>query len=93
MKFNVKCIENGWIIVYYVVGKVNNKGNKIEIFEMFLNVCNLVNIMYFSKKGNLVLILVIKYNFCEFVEYLFENYCNLLYILNVNNLWEIENEN
>lgn len=74
LNFNVKCIVNGWIIVYFVVGRGNNKGNEIEIFKMFRNVEILVEIMYFSKYGNLVLILVIKYNVCEFVEYFFKNY-------------------
>lgn len=92
LNFNVKCIENGWIIVYYVVGRGNNKGNEIEIFEMFINDENWVEIKYFSKYGNLVLILVIKYNVFEFVEYFFKNYWDMLNILDVNNLWEIGNE-
>lgn len=49
--------------------------------------------MEFIKKGNLVLILVIKYNVFEFVEYFFENYFKLLVIQGVNNLSEIGNEN
>lgn len=92
LNFNVKCIVNGWIIVYYVVGRGNNKGYEIEIFKMFINVEILVEFIYLCKYGNMVLILVIKYNVFEFVEYFFENYCNMLDILDVNNLWEIGNE-
>lgn len=92
-KLNVKRTENGWTTAHYVAGKVNNKGNKIEIFEMLLNACNPVNIMHLSKKGNSVLTLAIKYNLCEFAEYLFENHRNLLHIPNANNPWETENEN
>lgn len=92
LDFNGKCIVNGWIIVYYVVGRGNNKGNEIKIFKMFLDVEILVEYRFFSKYGNLVLILVIKDNVFEFVEYFFENYCNMLNILCVNNLWMIGNK-
>lgn len=49
--------------------------------------------MVFIRKGNLILILVIKYNVYELVEYFLENYLNLLIIYGVNKLSEIGNEN
>lgn len=91
--FNFNFLEKYWIIVYFVVGEGNNKGNEIKIFEMFLNVKKFVDFCEFIRKNNLVLIIVIKCNKYEFVVFFFERYCSLLDILNVNNLMEIGNEN
>lgn len=40
----------------------------------------------------MVLILVVKYNDYEFVEYFLKNYCYLLNIIGFNNVREIGNE-
>lgn len=78
LDFNVKRIEKGWIIVYFVVGNGNIKGKEIELFEMFINVERYVDMMLFIVNGNFVLIFVIKYNVYSFVNYLFVNcYCLL----------------
>lgn len=89
---DVKLTANGWTTTHYVAGQGMKSGNEIEIFEMLLNSVNQVNIMYHSKNGNSVLTLAIKYNVCEFAEYLFENHRNLLHILNANDPSEISNE-
>lgn len=89
---NFKFLEKYWMVGYFVVGEGNSMGNEIEIFEMFLNVKKFVDFCEFIRKNNLVLIMVIKCNKYDFVEFFFERYCSLLDILNVNNLMEIGNE-
>lgn len=80
LDFNVKSIEKGWLIVYFVVGNGNKKGKEIELFEMFINVERLVVMMLFIVNGNFVLIFVIKYNVYSFVNYFLVKCFNLLEI-------------
>lgn len=89
---NEKCSKNGWTTAHYVAGRGNNKGNEIEIFKMLRNAEIPVDIMHLSKHGSSVLTLAIKYNVCEFAEYLFKNHCNMLNIPDANNPWETGNE-
>lgn len=89
---NVKRTENGWTTAHFVAGRGNNKGNEIEIFKMLINDKNPVEIMHLSKSGNSILTLAIKYNVCEFAEYLFKNHRKMLHIPDANNPWETGNE-
>lgn len=69
---NLKRTENGW-----TTGRKSNKGNKIKISKLLVNAKIPVKITHLSQHGNSVLTLAIKYNVCEFAEYLFENQSNL----------------
>lgn len=89
---NTKRTANGWTTAHYVAGRGNNKGNEIEIFKMLTNDENRVEIKHLTKQGNSVLTLAIKYNACEFAEYLFKNHGDMLNIPDANNPWETGNE-
>lgn len=84
---NLKRTENGW-----ATGRKSNKGNKIKIFKLLVNAKIPVKITHLSQHGNSVLTLAIKYNVCEFAEYLFENQSNLLHIPDAKNPWETGNQ-
>lgn len=84
---NLKRTENGW-----TTGRKSNKGNKIKIFKLLVNAKIPVKITHLSQHGNSVLTLAIKYNVCEFAEYLFENQSNLLHIPDAKNPWETGNQ-